>query len=281
MLRSRAPADPATRMNATLVVTTYNRPGALRLVLETALAQRELPHEILVADDGSREETRVLVAEIARGAAIPVVHCWHPDEGFRAAAIRNEAIARASGDYLIMIDGDIALHADFVADHRRVARPGWMVQGSRVLLDEVATRRALEGPWCPPGPFTPGLRNRENAVHAPWLSRLALRRGRDVYRVRTANLACWREDVVRVNGFDERFVGWGREDSEFVARMLHAGVRLRHLKLAAIGYHLWHPEASREALPRNQEILQATLRERAVRCERGVDHRLARRFESL
>lgn len=257
-----------------LVVTTYNRPDALGLVLRSALAQTAAPREVLVADDGSGEETRRLVRAVASEAPFPVVHCWHPDEGFRAAAIRNEAFARATGEYLIMIDGDIVLHPSFLSDHARAARVGRMVQGSRVLLDQSSTRRALANAFEPPGLLTRGIRNRLNTIHAPALSPLLSRRGRDVFRIRSANLACWRKDILEVNGFDERFVGWGREDSDFVARMLHSGVRLHRLKLAAIGYHLWHPEASRKALPRNDEILRETLRLRTVRAEVGIDRRL-------
>jgi glycosyltransferase involved in cell wall biosynthesis len=263
-------------LKTSLVVTTYNRPDALALVLRSALAQRRPPDEILVADDGSRDETRVLVQAIARDAPVPVVHCWQPDDGFRVAAIRNEAFARVSGDYVLMIDGDIVLHPAFVADHVRAARPGWMTQGSRVLLGEARTRRALAGGFVAPTVLSGDLRNRFNALRAPWLSPLLSRERPDVFRVRTANLGCWLEDVVRVNGFDERFVGWGREDSEFTARMFHAGVRLRQVKLAAIGYHLWHPDASRAALARNDALLEATLRERPVRCDQGIDRRLQR-----
>ena len=95
-----------------------------------------------------------------------------------------------------------------------------------------------------------------------------------MFRVRSANLACWREDILRVNGFDEEFVGWGREDSEFVARLQHAGLSRLHLKFAAIGYHLWHREEPREALPRNQQILEETLTSGRTRCVAGIDRYL-------
>jgi glycosyltransferase involved in cell wall biosynthesis len=262
-------------MRTTLVVTTYNRPDALALVLESAARQVQPPDELVVADDGSREETRALVRAVAAGAAIPVVHCWHEDRGFRLAEIRNRAIARARSAYVVMVDGDLALHPRFVADHLRAARPGWMVQGGRVLLSPEATRRALESGEVAFGAFGPGiLGNRKNAVRAPALWRLASWASGDVYRVRGANLAFWRRDALRVNGFDERFVGWGREDSEFVARMQHAGVRRRNLKLAAVALHLWHPEAARAALPRNQRLLDETLAHRARRCELGISQHL-------
>jgi glycosyltransferase involved in cell wall biosynthesis len=259
-----------------LVVTTYNRKDALGLVLASALRQSEPPLELLVADDGSRDDTRELVERVARGAPFPVVHCWQADDGFRAAAIRNEAFARARGDYLVMIDGDIVLHRDFVRDHARAARPGRLVQGSRALLSPDATLAALAHGTVDFGPLSRGVSNRLNTLRSPLLSRLFSYDSADIYRVRSANLGCWRADVVRVNGFDEGFVGWGREDSEFVARLQHAGVVKRHLKFAALGYHLFHPEASRQLLEANQQRLDRTLAARATRCEQGLDARLGR-----
>lgn len=261
-------------MRLSLIVTTYNRKDALALVLASALAQRRPPDEVVVADDGSTADTAEAVAAFAARAPFPVRHSWQEDLGFRAAESRNRAFAAAAGDYLVMVDGDILLHRDFLGDHQRAARPGRFVQGSRVLLSQAATAAALAGGRIRFGPCSPGVRNRLNALRSPALSRLASHPGTDVFRVRSANLACWRRDALAVNGFDEDFVGWGREDSEFVARLQHSGLSRLHLKFAAIGYHLWHPEASRQALPQNQRILEETLATRRVRCAHGIDRHL-------
>jgi glycosyltransferase involved in cell wall biosynthesis len=257
-----------------LIITTYNRKDALALVLDSAARQRRKPDELVVADDGSRPDTGKLVAAFAARAPFAVRHSWQEDLGFRAAASRNRAFARSSSDYLVMIDGDIMLHPWFLEDHVRAAREGRFVQGSRVLLSQEATTRALASGRIPLGPFAKGIRNRLNAFHWSALSRLASHRSADVFRVRSANLACWRADVLRVNGFDEDFVGWGREDSDFVARLQHAGVERLQLKFGAIGYHLWHQEEPRELLPRNQRILEETLATRRVRCANGIDKHL-------
>jgi glycosyltransferase involved in cell wall biosynthesis len=257
-----------------LIVTTYNRRDALALVLASARAQERPPDELVVADDGSTPDTAEVVAAFAARAPFPVRHAWQEDLGFRAAASRNRAFAAAAGDYLVMVDGDLVLHPAFLRDHQDAARPGRFVQGSRVLLSRAATARALAEGRVRFGPLSPGVRNRLNALRSPLLSRLASHGGTDVFRVRSANLACWRRDVLAVNGFDEDFVGWGREDSEFVARLQHAGLSRHHLKFAAIGCHLWHPEASRQALPQNQRILEETLATRRIRCARGIDRHL-------
>ena len=122
-----------------LLVTTYNSPRYLELSIRSIFNQRRLPDEILVADDGSGEETRLLVEELAAESFVPLRHIWHPDKGFRLSAIRNKAIEAANGDYIIQIDGDIILHPAFVLDHMRIARKGSFITGSRVLLTKETT----------------------------------------------------------------------------------------------------------------------------------------------
>src|SRR4051812_22711244 len=247
-------------MRSSLVVTTYNWPDALTLVLASALQQGTLPDEVLVADDGSGEPTAQVVRDFVPRFAdrgVPLRHVWHEDAGFRAAAIRNRALARASGEYVLLIDGDCVLHPDFVRSHLAFARPGQFVQGTRVLLHEVRARRALAQGETRFSAFESGIGNRMNALPLGWLSRFVPTPTDPLKGVRSCNMGFWLADARRVNGFDERFVGWGREDSEFVARLVNAGVRRRKLKFGGIVYHLWHPERPRDALPANDELLSA------------------------
>ena len=265
------------RPTATLLVSTYEWPAALHLVLRSVLAQRTLPAQVVVADDGSGEETRALVARfVPRLAAlgVPLVHAWHPDEGFRLAAIRNRALAAATGEYVLMVDGDCVLHPDFVRSHLAFARPGTFVQGSRVLVSEARARQALERGETHFGLLDPGLKNRQNALSLPLLSHL-VRTPQDSLRgTRGCNMAYWLADAVRVNGFNERFVGWGREDSEFVARMLAARLVRRRFKFGGIVYHLWHPERPRSTVDDNNALYEQVVRQGATWCEPGLDRYL-------
>lgn len=261
-------------MRASLVLTTYNRPDALRLVLTSVLEQSLLPDEVLVADDGSAEPTADVVRTFAARFAdhgVPLRHVWHPDEGFRAAAIRNRALAQASGEYVVLIDGDCVLHRDFVRSHLGFARAGQFVQGTRVLLDAARARRALEGGETRFGALERGIGNRLNALSIGWLSPLVPTPTDPLEGVRSCNMGFWLADARRVNGFDERFVGWGREDSEFVVRLVNAGVRRRKLKFGGIMYHLWHPERPRDALDANDALLAEVRKAGSTWAEDGLD----------
>lgn len=261
-----------------LIVATYNWPGALALVLHSIRAQRVMPFEVLIADDGSREDTRDLIAQEARTFPVPLVHVWHEDTGFRLAAIRNRAIAAARGNYVVQIDGDIVLHSAFIGAHESFARRGSWVQGSRALLSETLTARLLQGEQVPLGPFTRGVHNRANALYAPALVPLVRGETDGLKRVRGCHMAFWRDDLVRANGYDEAIEGWGREDSELATRLCNAGLKRRNLKFSAVAFHLWHRQASGESVTRNHERFLRTQREKLTRCERGLDQYLERRL---
>jgi glycosyltransferase involved in cell wall biosynthesis len=259
-------------MRLTLLVTTYERPDALARVLETVAWQTVPPNEVLIADDGSGAPTRTVIDSFARHAASPVIHSWQPHEGFRVCRSRNRALARANGDYVVQIDGDMLLHPEFIADHRWAARPRSFVQGTRILLSEAATRDALaSGPRVlePLDAGMPGLR-RAYAVRSRRLSRLFMHAANAFIAVKGCNQGYWLADALHVNGYDEAMTGWGSEDKEFAARLEHAGLRRRTVLFGAIAWHLHHAPASRERHGNNNAILARTRRQRAVRCADGI-----------
>ncbi len=253
-----------------LLIATYNWEEALAAVLSSVRAQRDLPDEVIIADDGSRGDTAELVRREARSFPVPLRHVWHEDAGFRLGTIRNKSIAAAHGEYLIQLDGDMLLHPQFVCDHKRFARRGWYVQGSRAMLDEERTRQSLAARRVMAGPLSRGVRNRINGIHAPLLATLARGSADPLERTRGCNMAFWRDDMVRVNGYDEAIQGWGREDSELVARLMNTGVQRRNLKFAAVAWHLHHQIHSRDDISRNHEIFERSVRECTVWCERGL-----------
>ncbi len=261
-----------------VVVTTYNRPDALARVLQAYLAQDDRAIEMLIADDGSGDATRQTVERFARSAPFPVRHIWHPDAGFRAGTIRNRAIASTRADYLVFTDGDCIPLPGFVARHRALAQSGWFVAGNRMLLSERFTARVLQDTielerwpaWRWAWHWLARDVNRIAPLFAradgPW----RLRTPQRWEGAKTCNLAVWREDLERVNGFDESYGGWGLEDSDLVIRLLHAGVRHKNGRFATPLAHLWHAENDRSGLAHNRQRLDALIASRAVRAPTGL-----------
>jgi GT2 family glycosyltransferase len=260
-----------TAPTSSLVVTTYQWPEALRAVLSSIAEQTALPGEVLVADDGSGPATRSIVESIQRDFPVPVVHVWQQDEGFRAGRIRNKAVAAARGSYVVQVDGDMVLHPEFVRDHLSAARRGRFIGGSRVVLGPEATKRLLGGA-ARPGPLSRDVRNRLNAVRIPAVGRTlgAIASPRSLRSIRGCNMSYWRDDFLAVNGYDEEYVGWGREDTDLVVRLHQHGLARTWFKLRGVAYHLHHRENSRARLDDNDELLRRAMSSQSARCARGV-----------
>jgi glycosyltransferase involved in cell wall biosynthesis len=260
-------------MRLALVVTTYERPDALAAVLDSVERQRDAPDEIIVADDGSATPTQELIASFARRSAVPARPVSQPHRGFRLTRLRNLAIASSTADYLVFVDGDMLLHPEFVGDHRRIARRDHFTQGVRVYADAALTARLLADPRLSVNAATPGLGGlrRGYLLRSPRLAAAMRRTANSFIAIKGCNQAFWRADLVRVNGFNEAIEGWGPEDKELCARLLHAGVARQTLLFGGIAIHLHHPPASRGALPFNRAVLEETVRSGRIRCERGLD----------
>ncbi|QGM80904.1 glycosyltransferase family 2 protein [Otariodibacter oris] len=266
-------------IEVSLIITTYNRTDALEAVLYSVLNQEILPNEVIVADDGSTAETKDMIERLQKIFPIPLKHAWQEDIGFRLAESRNKALSMAEHEYIVIIDGDMVLHPKFIVDHKKSAKKGLFVQGGRVMLTEEKTAKLLSDPtnyrvlkWYEKGLET-RIEKRLSAIRIPLLSTAILNKEtKDNYKaIRGCNMAFFKEDAVAINGFNSDFIGWGREDSEFVARFFNNGGKRANIKFSAIAYHLWHNEATRASLPENDMLLEKSIVEKLKWCENGLD----------
>lgn len=266
-------------MQISLIVTTYNRPEALKLVLLGLSVQHPTSDfEVIIADDGSTEETAELIKQIQATLPYPLHHVWQEDQGFRAAMARNRAIAAAHGNYLIFLDGDCVPLTYFVARHQQLAERGWFVAGNRILLSQRLTHQVIQHvsplwTWSFPQWGLSYLRGDMNR----FLPLLKLpekifrkHRSHTWQGAKTCNLAVWREDILRINGFDECFEGWGHEDAEFVVRLLHSGIQRKEGRFAVPVLHLWHPQQERDQEKKNWQRLEQRLLSREIVAQQGV-----------
>jgi glycosyltransferase involved in cell wall biosynthesis len=261
-----------------VIVTTYNREDALDAVLRSLAGQSDPNFEIIVADDGSKAPTAALVETWKPKIGHRLDHVWHDDRGFRAAEIRNRAILASRGGYVIFLDGDCIARPHFVATHRQLAERGCFVTGNRILLSRELTTEVLRDKltpetWGAAEWLVQRLRGGVNRLavllHLPLGPLRRLRQG--AWRgARSCNLAVWRSDLARVDGFDAAYRGWGKEDSDIIVRLLHAGAKRKDGVFATGVLHLWHAEADRSALPVNERRLSDIIAADRVRAERGL-----------
>ena len=258
-------------MRVSLIITTYNWPESLILVLRSIENQTILPKEIIIADDGSTNETKDIITKFQKKSELKIIHSWQEDYGFRAAKSRNKAIAKAYGDYIILIDGDIILHRQFIQDHINNAKVGYFIQGSRVLLTQDITEQIIISKIISFSFFSKGLNSKKNSIHSNFLSKIFSTYKNSTRGTRCCNIGFFKQDCINVNGFNNEFEGWGREDSEFVVRLLNNGLNRKVVRFNAVQYHLWHKNSDRKNLDYNNQLLQNSIKQKLKVCKKGIN----------
>ena len=261
-----------------VVVTTYNAPGTLRLVLLALARQTRLPDEVVVADDGSWEETGDALKEMAGCLPFAMLRVWQPDEGFRAARSRNNAVHRASGKFLAFLDQDVLPHRDWLETHLRFAAE------SRVGIGHVLDlEQDKMGDVTSEGVSAGAFEDLHDAAAMRRLGRLqrkyvfyaVMRRlGRPAKakpKLRSCNVSFMRHDYERVNGFDEDYVGWGQEDDDLGRRLYGSGVRPVVLVNRALVTHLPHKQRHPERWTDGANVERFRSADVPVRAVHGLD----------
>lgn len=230
-----------------VIVATYETPQLLHSALVGFAEQSRKDFEIIVADDGSSDDTRTIIEAFARSSTFPATHCWHPDRGFRKTVILNRAIEKARGDYLIFCDGDCIPRSDFVDTHITNARPGRFLSGGVEYLTKTATNAITDQTIKTQALFDPVWlsKNREKPAIFGKVNRSALVQELVRHFSTTAptfnghNASAWKKDILSVNGFDER-MAYGGLDRELGERLGNYGIRGKSVRYDAILVHQWH-----------------------------------------
>ncbi|MGR9117105.1 MAG: glycosyltransferase family 2 protein [Gammaproteobacteria bacterium] len=262
-----------------VIVTTYNWPEALSACLNSLLAQQDRHFEVLIADDGSTDETHELITRFQQRSPIAIHHIFHEDKGFRAGTIRNKAVTASAGRYLLFMDGDCIALPTFIKRHRELAEKGYFVPGNRVLLMQAYTEKVLAqdiplhkasfiyfvGLW-----LQRCINRLLPLIHLPLYQRY---RHPDFWqKAMTCNLAVWKSDFIAANGFDEIFEGWGYEDSDLVIRLIHQGIKRKEGRFAVPVLHLWHPQSNRSQHEQNYQRLTHRLSDKTLtQAVKGLD----------
>lgn len=264
-----------------VIISTYNWKEALAVCLSSLFVQNDLNFEIIIADDGSLPDTRILVEELAKGSPVPLRYAYHEDRGFRAGAIRNKAVAKSTGEYLIFLDGDCVVLPHFIQRHRWLAQEKFFVPGNRILLNRSFTKTILDQQIL--------LYKQAMHIFIKWRLQGKINRilpllywPFDLFRTlkpynwkgaMSCNLAVWKKDFIAVNGFDQLFEGWGYEDSDLIVRLIHSGVKRKEGRFAVPVLHLWHRQNDRQLQERNyQRLMERLGNKKIIRAEKGLEN---------
>ncbi|MDO8909155.1 MAG: glycosyltransferase family 2 protein [Pseudohongiella sp.] len=267
-------------MRASVILSTYNSPEWLEKVLSGYIYQSTHDFEMIIADDGSRDDTAQLIDTVRLSAPFTIKHVWQKDDGFRKCRILNKAVLHAESPYIIFSDGDCIPRADFVETHLRRAQPGYFLSGSYFKLpmntsqcishDDIRSGRCFDKNWL----YANGLPRLRKTLKisagkklAPILNMLTPAK----CNLKGSNASCWRDDILKVNGFDER-MPWGGEDREFGVRLLNIGTKARHVRYDAICIHLDHTRGyvDPELVKRNKALRLFNEKNKVTCTEHGI-----------
>lgn len=268
-------------MKVSVIFTTYNSPEWLEKVLLGFFCQTVRDFEVVIADDGSRDDTRALVDRIRQGSPVPVRHIWHPDDGFQKCRILNKAVLAAAGDYLIFTDGDCIPRADFIEQHLKVASRRTFLTGGYFKLpldishsitrEDIVSQSVFDIRWLKARGLDWSIKNLKLTARGAgtsllnWVSPAKL-------TWNGHNASCYKEFILAVNGFDER-MQYGGEDCEFGDRLKNLGLGARRIRYSAICVHLEHGRGyvTESMLRANKAIRDETRRNRTIRAAVGLD----------
>ena len=268
------------RMKTSVIFSTYNSPDWMEKVLWGFFAQTERDFEIIIADDGSRDDTRERIARLSADSELPIRHVWQPDDGFQKSRILNKAIAAAQGDYLIFTDGDCIPRNDFVAEHLRHADENCYLSGGYFKLpmtiskaitkDDVTSQRVFSADWLGQQGMNIGissLKLSSKGQLGDMLNRLPIKASWNGH-----NSSCYKKWAIAVNGFDEN-MQYGGQDAEFGRRLRHSGVNAKRIRYSTICVHLDHGRGyvTPEMQANSERIRLNTRRLKLKWTERGLN----------
>ncbi len=272
-------------MKISVIVPTYNRPGALELCLMSLSVQSMVPDEVLVADDGSDEQTALVIKKFcsSKYCNYELKHVWQEDIGFRKPMIINRTVRESSGDYLIFIDGDCVAHRHFVKAHVENAEPDAVLGGKRVEFGKKLTERLIQkGKLINKLTFSllwdsivSDSRKVDEAfqINSPLLRRILHRDRITDDGIWGCNFSIYRKLFYEINGSDEDFKDGSLEDNDIGIRVLNNGGKVKSVRGKTIVFHLWHQASwnrENDKFLYNMGIFRKRVEMREARCKNGI-----------
>ncbi len=267
-------------MKLSIIMTTYNSPKWLEKVLWGYHAQSHEDFEIIIGDDGSTDETRVLIDSMREETGMTIRHIWQQDNGFRKCRILNKSILAVKSDYVVFTDGDCIPRSDFLAVHAQEAEPGYYLSGGYHKLpmktsefiskEDILSGRCFNLTWLKQNGLKNSLKNSKLTATA-FTAKIFNQLTPTACNFKGSNGSVWLKDIIAVNGFDER-MPWGGLDREFGVRLINSGIKAKHVRYNAIVIHLDHKRGYRDPkiMFENKQLRIQNHRNKIVRTDFGI-----------
>lgn len=268
------------KSNVSIIISTYNSPAWLEKVLWGFSVQSYQAFEVLIADDGSGEETQNLIKVMQEKMPYPIKHIWHEDNGFQKTIILNKALQNCTTDYVIMTDGDCIPRPDFVETHIKLREKGRFLSGGyhklsmdlshKISKEDIINGNCFNIDWLTQNGIKSSFKNNKITAKG-WWSKFLNFLTPTTPSWNGHNASGWLADILAVNGFDER-MEYGGEDRELGERLENNGVKGKQIRYSTTCIHLDHARGyiRKEALELNESIRKATKVNKSVWTDYGV-----------
>lgn len=274
-------------MLVSLVVVTYKDPVALRLILEAMRRQTYKSFEVIVAEDNDDQETIEIIKEFSD---LNIQHVFHPDNGRKKTTVQNRSICVSKGEYLVFIDGDCIPYSRFIEYHVQMATKNMVMSGRRANLDEKTSKMIREGQLSPydieksylwyflKRVFLSGEHVEQGISLNPdgWLYKTFLKNRKRNAKLLGSHIACYKEDILEINGFDEAYSGFKGEDTDLNWRFIAAGMQIVSCKNTALTFHLYHTRNDGKSAEKMAEkkadllLMEEAMKSNRFKCIQGL-----------
>lgn len=268
------------QLGITVIISTYNSKDWLSKVLEGYRHQTYDTFEVIVADDGSKSDTKELIEKFQQNYPVALRHIWHEDQGYRRQRILNNAITKSNFDYILFTDGDCIPRNDFVAVHAKHAEQGYFLSGGycklnmnlshKIQLDDIARASCFDTSWLKQQGQLGFKQAIKISAGAQWSKVLDFITPTGA-TFNNCNSSAWKSDLLAINGYDER-MQYGGPDRELGERLVNYGIQSKQLRHQAICLHLDHKRGykTKASLERNLDIRRQVKVERRTWTEFGI-----------
>ncbi|GGK24300.1 hypothetical protein GCM10007962_18190 [Yeosuana aromativorans] len=263
-----------------VIISTYNAEAWLEKVLWGYSCQSFKNFEIVIADDGSGPKTKELIEDFKAKGILDINHVWQEDEGFQKSRILNKAIEACKADYIVMSDGDCIPRADFLEVHNQYKQKGYFLSGGYFMLpmdislkinkEDILSGNCFDLKWLSDNGLKRSFKNNKltsKGLKSELLNALTPTNA----SWNGHNASGWKQDIVAVNGFDER-MQYGGQDRELGERLFNLGIKSKQIRYSAICVHLDHKRGYKtpESINKNLEIRAATKNEKKKWTDYGI-----------
>ncbi len=271
--------------NISVIISTYNSVEWLKKVIWGYNTQTYRNFEMVIADDGSRQDTFDLIEELKKEVFYPIIHVWHEDNGFQKSQILNKAIIACTTDYIMMSDGDCIPRPDFVEQHIKFREEGYFLSGGyhklplelsqNITKEDIYSGKCFDVSWLKKSGMKSSFKN--NKVNATGLKSSILN-----FLTPTTpswnghNASGWKKDILAINGFDER-MQYGGQDRELGERLVNYGIKPKQIRYSTVCLHLDHPRgyATPESINKNKNIRKETKIQKKNWTDFGIEKKKA------